>query len=197
MRIDRDRAPQIASELRAAAADRSNHAVYADLVRSEHAAGGRLQTVVTMMGCFWSGEARVGSLPGVYKTTPGFQAGREVVRVEFDPTQISAGAIAAPVPDDPLGDADPRAVCRFRPVTDAKRIDPTFHADDQPKFYLQQTELRFIPMTPAQLTRVNAYAHAGLPVEPLLSPGQVALLNEVRQHPTWAWINYVDRPIEN
>lgn len=191
----RETAVDIRSELRAAAEDGSNHSLYATLIRNERASMGRRQTVTAMMPCFWSGEARAGLIDGVYRTTPGFQAGREVVQIEFDPTQTSADAIVAPPsPDDLLAEAnaDPQAFCRFRPATDADRRDPAFHADDQPKWYLQQTELRFIPMTPAQATRINAYLHAHRPIEPLLSPGQLSLLQRIRAHPDWKWTNHVD-----
>ena len=41
------------------------------------------------MYCFWSGEKTFGAIPGVIETAPGFQDGREVVRVVYNPAQVT------------------------------------------------------------------------------------------------------------
>ena len=185
-------AASISRELRDAAADASNHTPYADLVRAELASRGKLQTMTATMGCFWAGEGQFGLMPGVFRTSPGYEGRREVVRVEFDPSVISADELMSPPTD--LLDTRIAPACQLRPAPPNPTGDDRFRPDDQPKFYLQQTELRFVPMTPAQVTRINALLHVHRPFEPLLAPAQLSRLAHVRAHPDWAWKNYVDDP---
>jgi hypothetical protein len=64
--------------------------VYLQLLADELAAKNRgTATVTYSMHCFWSGEALFGKLNGVVATTAGWQNGREVVQVEYDPSIIT------------------------------------------------------------------------------------------------------------
>jgi hypothetical protein len=184
-----DPVPAIRDELRAAASDPTNHEPYADLVRAELGAADRLQTVTFSMPCFWAGESHFGGLEGVYRTTPGTQAGKEVVRVAFDPRVTSYDDLLAAPPDP----AAKGRGCRYDPdKTAPERKDPAFVPDDLEKWSLRQTDgLKCVPMTPAQAARVNALFHAGRPVEPWLSPTQNKLLAKVRKNPNADWTEYV------
>lgn len=185
----RDPLPGIANELRQAVADPANHAAYADLVRAEIKSVGHRQVETFAMPCFWSGEAHFGGQDGVYRTTPGYLAGKEVVRVEFDPAITSRDAMLA-APDNA---ATKPGGCRFDAAAiKASRDDTAFHPDTEfPAWYIRQTDgLKFIPMTPAQTARINNLVHADLPYLHLLSPTQQALLKRVLASPDAAWTDY-------
>ena len=184
-----DPAHGIVAELKAAAADPANHAAYADLVRGELASVPRRQVATFSMPCFWAGEAHFGSLDGVYRTTPGYLNGKEVVRVEYDPAVTSYDALLA-APDTA---ADRPGLCRWDATrVAASKLDPTFKPDDEfPAWFLRQADgLKFVPMTPAQTARIDGLVHAELPYEQLLSPGQRALLAKVRRDLDGAWTDY-------
>ena len=193
---ERDPAPAIAAELRATVQDANNHAAYAELLRHESAMRGHFATATFATPCFWSGEGRFGLMDGVYATTPGYLHGREVVRVEYDPSVVTYEDLQSQAdPHDALRDSH-EAVCRFNAdASKASRADSAFHPDDQPKWYLQQSDLRFIPMTPAQATRVNAYLHADRPIDDFLSPTQRALLQRIKASPNASWVNALDHPL--
>lgn len=177
-----DPVASIAAELKAAAADAKNHAPYADLVRAELGSVGHREVATFAMPCFWSGEAHFGGQPGVYRTTPGYLEGKEVVRVEFDPAVTSREDLLN-APDVTAGKP---GACRFDvAAVRASRNEPGFRPDDEyPAWYLRQTDgLKFIPMTPAQTARIDSLVHADKPYKQLLSPRQQALLARVLAAP--------------
>jgi hypothetical protein len=117
-------------------------------------------SVTYSMHCFWTGEALFGQLNGVVKTTAGFQGGKEVVVVEYDPAVIAKtklDQIAQKQQCTPLAKGDVRP-------------------DDTPKYYLSKSEYRDIPMTEIQKCRVNsALAEDQIP-DMFLSARQLAML---------------------
>lgn len=60
---------------------------YLRLVAGFHST--KLETATFAMHCFWTGEARLGNLDGVWKTEAGWLNGLEVVRVAYDPTELN------------------------------------------------------------------------------------------------------------
>lgn len=125
---------------------------------------GNAETTTFAMACFWQGEARLGLLDGVVATTAGWQDGREVVEVRYDPRRIDAERLAreaqlascTAAPDD------------ARPAKDSDR-----------KYYLRRSPLRHLPLTPMQQTRVNAALGTGGDPTSWLSPRQVELFQRV------------------
>src|SRR5690606_21514957 len=117
------------------------------------------------MYCFWTGEKLFGTLNGVIKTTPGFQNGKEVVTVEYDPNVISTTELDAIAGRQ---HCKPESAGNFRP-------------DSTPKYYLSHSPYRFIPMTESQKCRVNAALGEGQSPDAFLSPRQLAILKS--QHP--------------
>jgi hypothetical protein len=113
------------------------------------------------MHCFWTGEAQFGKLSGVIKTTAGFQNGKEVVVVEYDPQRITRAEL------DAIAQTSHCAIensGKFRP-------------DSTPKYYLSNSVYRFIPMTELQKCRVNSALGEGQSPDPFLSPGQLKVLH--------------------
>ena len=69
---------------------------YLALVQEELAArAAGTDAGVFAMPCFWSGEGKLGALPGVVATRPGFLHGKEVVEVEFNPAVLRYKDLAA------------------------------------------------------------------------------------------------------
>ena len=179
-----DPAPAIAAELRAIANDPANASPLAALLRQERSAQTHLATATFATPCFWSGEARFGSIDGVEQTTPGYLDGHEVVRVAYDPAKVTYEALQDRAdPKQALGDdaASRDAVCAFNAAASREsKTDRRFHPDDQPKWYLRQSELKHIPMSPAQAARVNALAHAHASLDAWLTPRQRAVRDRWR-----------------
>jgi hypothetical protein len=125
------------------------------------------------MHCFWEGEARLGALPGVLATRPGFLGGKEVVEVTFDPRTLPFARLAA--------DAKQFDCARGVFAHDAKdvangvRLAPGI-ASDTPesdrKHALASSPLRFLPLSQAQSARLNAAVASGGSIDEILSPRQ-------------------------
>lgn len=142
---------------------------YLDLLLEELAAREiGLETATFSMYCFWSGEGTFGNIPGVIETEPGFQDGKEVVQVKFNPTVVKKEELEA--------------------LTQPKGIKTCgwnggFSSDREPKYYLAQTDYKFVPMTSLQACRANSLAGKNQSPEALLSPRQRAILEKIRQNP--------------
>ena len=92
------------------------------------------------MYCFWTGEALFGRLNGVVKTTAGFQNGKEIVFVEYDPTIITKSQL------DKIAQGQN---CRAE-------SNEAFRPDTTPKYYLSNSKYKYVPMTEIQKCRVNS-----------------------------------------
>lgn len=114
------------------------------------------------MYCFWTGEALFGKLNGVVKTTAGFQNGKEVVVVEFDPHLITKAQLD-------------KIASNQKCTAEAQG---SMRPDSTPKYYLSNSKYRDIPMTEIQKCRVNSALGEGLDPSEFLSPGQLAKLKE-------------------
>jgi hypothetical protein len=112
------------------------------------------------MHCFWTGEALFGRVNGVVKTTAGFQNGKEVVRVGYDPEVVSKDAL------DKLAN---NQQCRAESAGN-------FRTDSTPKYYLSQSKYRGIPMTELQKCKVNSALAEHQSPDEFLSPRQLEIL---------------------
>lgn len=136
---------------------------YLQLMSDEFAARKNgLSTATYSMYCFWSGEALFGELNGVVATTAGWENGKEVVKVEFNPAIISKTQL------DKIAE---QLKCRNAGVS-------SFKIDDTPKYYLSNHKMRSIPMTEIQKCRVNSAIAEGQKVESFLSPRQLNFLTQ-------------------
>ena len=137
-----------------------------------------LETATFSMYCFWSGEGTFGAIPGVIETEPGFQDGHEVVRVQFNPSVVKK--------EDLEKQTRPKGV-------QACAKNEGFRSDREPKYYLAQTDYKFVPMTSLQACRANSLAGNGKSPDEVLSPRQIDLLGKIRAEPKKAWKNMIGR----
>lgn len=123
-----------------------------------------LKTATFSMHCFWTGEGTFGAIPGVIETESGFQDGQEVVKVQFDPAVTSR--------------AELEKLTQPKSMTACANNDG-FRADREPKYYLAQTDYRYLPMTTLQACRANSLVGNRQSPDALLSPRQLSLLKKV------------------
>jgi len=129
------------------------------LAADELAAGQRgTEQAVYSMYCFWTGEAQFGELNGVVRTTAGFQNGKEVVTVVYDPAIISRRRL------DEIAKSN-RCLAE---------TGGSFRPDKTPKYYLSNSVYKGLWMTEAQQCRVNAALARKQDPEVFLSPRQRA-----------------------
>ncbi|MBL7807192.1 MAG: thioredoxin family protein [Saprospiraceae bacterium] len=155
--------------------------VFLELLEAELAAReAGLQTATFSMYCFWTGEGAFGALPGVIETQPGFQDGKEVVKVWFDPAVTDKAALER--------QTQPK---NFSLCTK----NEGFRTDNEPKYYLAQTEYRYIPMTSLQACRANSLAGNRRSPDEVLSPRQLKMLQEIRNNPDKSRENMIGKPL--
>lgn len=151
------------------------------------------QKATIAMHCFWEGEGALGSLDGVIGTLPGFVSGQEVVEVEFDPSRLSYSdllkhAKLAKCASKVFARSDEQLkVAREAVGQDVTRSDELVRPDKEPKYYLLQTSMRFLPMTPLQAARINSAIAKGKGGDEFLSPRQRALLHAIEANPNANW----------
>lgn len=129
------------------------------------------------MYCFWSGEVALGGVDGVVATKPGFASG-EVVRVDYDPEQVS------------LDELD-----RVARRANAKRVSNTGFSSSRKddKYQLRRSLLRFVPMTETQASRVNAALGSRSNAIVFLSRGQLEIYRAVKQSGGKGWSSAIAR----
>ncbi|MFN0215785.1 MAG: VPGUxxT family thioredoxin-like (seleno)protein, type 2 [Saprospiraceae bacterium] len=139
-----------------------------------------LQTATFSMYCFWTGEGTFGAIPGVIETESGFQDGKEVVKVQFDPAVTSR--------------ADLEKLTQPKSMTACAKKEG-FRPDREPKYYLAQTNYRFVPMTSLQACRANSLVGKSLPPDELLSPRQLDLLKKISEISKKDWKNMIGHSV--
>lgn len=117
-------------------------------------------TVMYSMYCFWTGEALFGKINGVFKTTAGYQGGKEVVSVQFDPAIVKKEEL------DKIAESQK---CSASP-------GGSFKPDSTPKYYLSNSDYKVIPMTEIQKCRVNSALGEKQDPKVFLSERQLAFL---------------------
>ncbi|MBV6443481.1 MAG: hypothetical protein EPGJADBJ_05237 [Saprospiraceae bacterium] len=137
-----------------------------------------LETATFSMYCFWSGEGTFGEIPGVVETEPGFQDGKEVVKVQFNPAVVSKSELEKKT--------TPKGIA-------ACSKNEGFRSDREPKYYLAQTDYKYLPITTLQACRANSLVGKSLSPDELLSPRQLALLKTIRENPKKQWKNMIGR----
>ncbi|MFN0175212.1 MAG: VPGUxxT family thioredoxin-like (seleno)protein, type 2 [Saprospiraceae bacterium] len=140
-----------------------------------------LETATFSMYCFWTGEGTFGAIPGVIETEPGFQDVKEVVKVQFNPAVTSRA--------------------NLEKQTQPKNISSCAHnngfrSDREPKYYLAQTDYRFIPMTSLQACRANSLVGQRKSPDELLSPRQLELLKKVQENPKKDWKSMIGQSMD-
>ena len=153
--------------------------VYLSLLREELQSSNNQSEFAISMYCFWSGERELAGIKGVVSTEAGFMDGREVVKVVYDEDQTSVDDIykqarKAKCADNVyLPDGTSQQVFK-----DAKQYSK-YRKDPQTKYYLYNSDLKYVPMLPIQELKVNqALATRQDPTE-FLSPNQLAFLDNL------------------
>lgn len=165
---------------------------YLELLAADHPSRAKGKATFAMY-CFWSGEVAIGSVPGVISTEAGFFDGREVVEATFDPQVVSYEALvssakAAGQADAVFARSDAQLNVAKKIVGRSTRADGAIRSSAKDtKYQIRNTALRFLPMTPAQATKVNASAGGRGDANQYLSAGQRALYAQIRANPKAGW----------
>lgn len=152
-----------------------------------------VQRATFAMHCFWEGEAKLGTIPGVISTAPATFQKLEVVEVEFDPQVVDFGRLLRQAMHQNCADRaftrmdEHQVIASGLLSTAAQRSDQFSIPDKEPKYRLRSTPYQHIPMISIQATRVNAAVAEKRDPSKFLSPRQLALLETVKQHPNTAW----------
>lgn len=138
---------------------------YLWLARAETRARSTRRAVFAM-GCYWSGEACLGALEGVISTRAAQSGSREVVEVLYDPRAIDAATLAERARAKSCVDEVLESDIESEPASAANQ-----------KYYLRDSPLARLDLTPLQATRVNAALASGGDAIEFLSPRQKAALS--------------------
>ena len=119
--------------------------------------------VAFAQSCFWTGEMKLGQIEGVVRTEAGFFKGREVTLVEYAPDRVALDDLARQAKRAGVADiihldaSEQRAPAG---VTAGSNLDGSYRAapaSDQKK-QIEDTPFNHLQLTPAQATKVNAFA---------------------------------------
>ncbi len=127
---------------------------------------GTERTMYFKMYCFWSGEKHFGSHPGILSTEAGYMRHSEVVKVKYDQLKVSEPDLVA---------FAKKANCEPILNDGSYRI-----ASKDLKYYLNQSNYQYLPLTEIQQCRVNSALGNGLSARNLLSPKQLAWLESIQ-----------------
>lgn len=145
---------------------------------------------VFAMYCFWTGEAKLGSLDGVIATEAGFYDGKEVVVVRYDNKKIKLLDLVRAAEEFDCAHAvylpskqEQREISkqtRLRNVElfsfqDGYRRAPQ---SDQKKQVAAHSVLKSLNLTPMQWTKLNSRGFSKDPHQKWLSPRQIAKLSK-------------------
>ena len=151
------------------------------------------EKAIFAMHCFWTGEGKLGNIDGVLSTKPGFMGGREVVEVNYNPSEITYKEL--------LNKAKKKSVASHvftinskqkqiaeelvgsRSVSDAG----SFRPDGEPKYYMSKTNYRYLPMTKLQSSLVNSALGDRQSPKKYLSLRQLQLLEFIKRNPNLVW----------
>lgn len=141
------------------------------------------EEAVLSMYCFWTGEREIGSLKGVQSTQAGYMNGTEVVKVIYNPDEISYEELVSFSAKKSCADkvytdrTDEKNIAKKQNIS-TKGINK-YRVDSQDKYYLSQTDFQNIPMLTIQATKANAIIAKRQNPADILSPRQLAILELV------------------
>ncbi len=142
------------------------------------------EEAILSMYCFWTGEKEIGSMKGVQSTQAGYMNGTEVVKVSYDPEEISYAELVSESSKKRCADKVYTNSKKEKSIAKKNNI-PTkdtneYRVDGQDKYYLSQSDYQNVPMLEIQATKSNALiAKRQSPVD-VLSPRQLAILDLIK-----------------
>ena len=151
-----------------------------------------LQQASFAMSCYWTGEARLGSIDGVMSTTSGWAGGREVVSLTYDPKLVKYSKLVE------TAQSFHCASKVFTHTASQLETAKSLVGDRAEKFpggarkaklsdqkYQLRTSrgVRSLPLTSYQSTKVNSFVRGSQRSKYLefLSPRQKAMLGKIAQ----------------
>lgn len=141
------------------------------------------EEAVLSMYCFWTGEKEIGSIQGVQFTQAGYMNGTEVVKISYDPDQISYAELVSESSKKRCADKVYTNSNEEKSIAKNKNIPSKdtnkYRVDRQDKYYLSQTDYQSIPMLNIQATKANALVAQKQSPADILSPRQLAILDLV------------------
>lgn len=147
------------------------------------------------MYCFWSGEKTYGMIKGIIATKAGFMNGSEVVDITYNPHETTLNDIIKIGKNNHTADKlfldDPSSVKTNIPVFK----NGNFRLDPETKYYLYQTNYKYLPMTEMQSMRANSLLAEGKPCDPVLSPRQIKYYQEIKSGSRSKLINQIGKDI--
>ena len=146
-----------------------------------------VESATVSMGCFWTGEACLGSIAGVVETQASFLGGREVVDISYDGDAISYLDLMEEIKTrgcargvDARGQEQTRAAKKFfKNVRTTTKTSNRAPSSDQ-KYYLRHSKLRHLNLTPLQKVKVNSALGRGQDAEKWLTSEQKDILKGKR-----------------
>lgn len=143
----------------------------------------RPERATVAMHCYWEGELKLGNISGVRATSAGWIGGKEVVNVEYNPSQVSyeklvRTARSLQCASTVFAHNDKQlAIAKKLVGRDAVLIPPANKrrpvSYTEQKYHLRRTHLRYLPLSPIQLAKVNAAVSARKDYRRYFSPRQV------------------------
>ncbi len=154
-----------------------------------------IQTAYVGMYCFWSGEKCFGNEPGVVATRAGFMGGSEVLEIKYNSKSTELQKIIA---------HGKTQNCADRYFSDVNNQDvnipvkplSAFRPDKESKYYIFQSDYKFLPMTELQATKVNLSIAIGKSPDEFLSPRQLKFLQKIKTNKEFRSINCIGQPYE-
>ncbi len=154
------------------------------------------------MYCFWTGEKEISKIDGVLSTEAGFMHGREVVKVEYDATQVTLPSIVNEAKKSNCADAvyvdDDYDLADVKKFTDVKNVKKSgsYHKDKEVKYYLSKSNYRFVPMSKYQQAKVNAAIGSRQNPNQYLSPRQLVAYKYIQQMSGKKWASQINQEME-
>lgn len=143
---------------------------------------------VFAMYCFWTGEAKLGSLDGVIATEAGFYDGKEVVVVRYDDSKIKLLDLVRAAEEFDCAHAvylptkqEETQIARETRLSNVKRFNfqdgyRRAPQSDQKKQIASNRVLQSLNLTPMQWTKLNSRGFSKDAPQKWLSPRQIAKL---------------------
>jgi hypothetical protein len=146
------------------------------------------QTATFVVGCYWTGEQKLGAVEGVIASRIGMMKGGEVVEVEFDPAVVDYAKLVERVQamkcasrvyarsDEQL---DPARAIFGKAV---ERSDAKVDTRTQQQYNLMfKPAYHYLPLTSIQATRINSAVASRQDADRFLSPSQLALKTRIEK----------------